>query len=441
MTPDARLSAAIEILDAIEEANTAADTIIRAYFRPRRYAGSKDRRNVGNQVFDVIRHRARLDWWIAGAAGDMKPSSRLRILAAIVILDGQSADAAGNLFNGAAHAPASLDAAEQQLVENLVAKPLLHDAMPPGVVHEVPEWLDPSFQAIWGDRFEAEMTALNSEAPVDIRVNVGRVSRDQARKSLSIDHIKTTPTTLSPVGLRLIERARLEETKAFKKGLIEVQDEGSQLIALLCEAKPGMTVVDYCAGGGGKTLALADAMGMQGGSSGDGALIACDVSTKRLSGLDERVKRARVTGIQQLVLDDEAAVSELNEKADRVLVDAPCSGIGAWRRHPEARWRLTQARLDRHVADQYKILGAAAKMVKPGGHLIYATCSLLAEENEAQIKTFLEQHDEFTALPIADIWAKAIATPCPPAEGGLRLSPADTDTDGFFCAVMERKSV
>jgi len=441
MTPDARLSAAIEILDAIEAANTAADSIIRAYFRPRRYAGSKDRRNVGNQVFDVIRHRARLDWWIAGAAGDMQPSSRLRILTAIIILDGQTAEAVGNLFNGAAHAPATLNSAEQQLAENLAAKPLLHDAMPPGVVHEVPEWLDASFQALWGERYGAEMTALNSEAPVDIRVNVGRVSRDQARKSLSIDHIKTTATTLSPVGLRLAERARLEETRAYKKGLIEVQDEGSQLIALLCEAKPGMTVVDYCAGGGGKTLALADAMGMQSGERTEGSLIACDVSTKRLSGLDERLKRSGATSIRQLVLDDDAGVNELDGVADRVLIDAPCSGIGAWRRHPEARWRLSPARLDRHIADQQEILNAAAKMVKPGGRLIYATCSLLTQENEAQVEAFLGSHKEFTALPVSEIWIKAFATPCPPAKGGLRLSPADTDTDGFFCAIMERNSL
>lgn len=441
MTPAARLSAAIEILDIIDSANTAADAIIRAYFRPRRYAGSKDRRGVGNRVFDVIRHRARLDWWIARAAGDMQPSSRLRVLAATLILDGETPEAVNSLFGGGAHAPAPLDADGQRLAENLAAKPLLHEAMPPAVVHEVPEWLDPSFQALWGERYGAEMAALNSAAPVDIRVNTGRVSRDQARKSLSIDHIKTTPAKLSPAGLRLIERTRLEETRAFRKGLIEVQDEGSQLIALLCEARPGMTVVDYCAGGGGKTLALADAMGMQGGASGGGALIACDISLRRLSGLDARLKRAGVTGVRRLALDDDAGVRDLEAMADRVLVDAPCSGTGAWRRHPEARWRLTPARLDRHIADQREILAAAAKMVKPGGRLIYATCSLLTEENEAQAEAFLDRHGNFTAVPVAGIWARAIAGPCPPSKDGLRLGPAGTDTDGFFCAVMERKGV
>lgn len=441
MTPAARLSAAIEVLEAIDLADTAADVIIRAYFRPRRYAGSKDRRNVGNRVFDVIRHRARLDWWIAGAAGDMQPSARLRVLASILILDGETPRGINALFDGTAHSPAPLDENEQQLAENLAAKPLLHEAMPQGVVHEVPAWLDEHFQALWGQGYAAEMMALNSEAPVDIRVNIGRVSRGQAQKSLSIDHIKTTPSALSPIGLRLTQRTRLEDTRAFKKGLIEVQDEGSQLIALLCEAKPGMTVVDYCAGGGGKTLALADAMGMQGGTSAGGRLIACDISTKRLSGLDERLKRSGASCIEQLVLDDDKGVADLQGKADRVLIDAPCSGIGAWRRHPEARWRLTPERLKRHGDLQGEILEAAATMVKPGGRLIYATCSLLTQENESQVDAFLAAHTEFTAISISDIWSKVMTSPCPPSKGGLRLSPADTDTDGFFCAVMQQNNV
>jgi 16S rRNA (cytosine967-C5)-methyltransferase len=440
MTPASHLSAAIEILEAIDAADTAADSIIRAYFRPRRYAGSKDRRNVGNRVYDVIRNRARLDWWIAGAAGDMQPSARLRVLTSILLLDGETSLSVNFLFDGKAHSPPSLNSNEQQLVENLATKPLLHDAMPQGVVYEVPEWLDKSFQYLWGDRYATEMAALNNAAPVDIRVNLSRVSREQAQKSLSIDHVKTTTSALSPSGLRLVERARLEETKAFKKGLIEVQDEGSQLIALLCEAKPEMTVVDYCAGSGGKTLALADAMGMQGGATGAGQLLACDISTKRLSGLKERLKRAGTSDVQQMVLDNKTAISELSEKADRVLIDVPCSGVGAWRRHPEARWRLTSARLQRHVSDQQKILTAAAKMVKPGGRLIYATCSLLTDENEDRVEAFLGQHDDFTALSIADVWIKALKTRCPSATYGLRLSPANTGTDGYFCAVMERKS-
>ncbi|HJN25450.1 MAG TPA: RsmB/NOP family class I SAM-dependent RNA methyltransferase, partial [Rhodospirillales bacterium] len=269
------------------------------------------------------------------------------------------------------------------------------------------------------------------------RVNTCRVSRDQARKSLSIDNIKTEPCTLSPVGLRLVERARLEKTKAFKKGLVEIQDEGSQLIALLCEARPGMTVVDYCAGAGGKTLALADAMALQGAEDGKSRLVACDVSTKRLSGMDDRLKRSGTQGVQKLVLDDTTALTALEGTADKVLVDVPCSGTGAWRRHPEARWRLTPKRLDQHVAQQQEILIAASKLVKPGGDLIYATCSILPAENEAQVERFLDTHPTFSAQPIADIWSRTIPAPCPCSHAGIYMTPATTDTDGFFCAVLK----
>jgi 16S rRNA (cytosine967-C5)-methyltransferase len=440
VTPDARLSAAIEVLEAIDDANTAADSILRAYFRSRRYAGSKDRRAVGNRVFDVIRHRARLDWWIAGAAGNMEPTARLRILASVMILDEETPEGVNSLFHGAAHSPGALSPDEEKLIGNLTGKAMHHDAMPPGVVHEVPDWLDKPFQDQWGENYSAEMTALNSAAPVDVRVNTGRVSRGQARKSLSIDDIKTEPTALSPVGLRLVERARLEETKAFRKGLVEVQDEGSQLVALLCEAKPGMTVVDYCAGAGGKTLALANVMALQGAEPNTGSLVACDVSAKRLSPIDDRLKRAGAQSVRKLVLDDLDAITKLEGTADRVLVDAPCSGIGAWRRHPEARWRLTAERLDQHVEDQKNILAAAAKMVTPGGRLVYATCSLLGQENQQQIATFLEDHPDFKLMPVSEIWARSVGTECPTAGNELLLSPASTNTDGFYCAVMERNA-
>jgi 16S rRNA (cytosine967-C5)-methyltransferase len=440
VTPDARVSAAIEVLEAIDNANTAADSILRAYFRPRRYAGSKDRRAVGNQVFNVIRHRARLDWWIAGAAGNMEPSARLRILASVMILDEETPEGINSLFHGAAHSPGSLSPDEEALVSNLAGKALHHDAMPLGVVHEVPDWLDKLFQNQWGKSYATEMTALNSAAPVDVRVNTGRVSRNQARKSLRIDDIKTEPTALSPVGLRLVERARLEKTKALKKGLIEVQDEGSQLVALLCEVKPGMTVIDYCAGAGGKTLALADFMALQGAETDTGSLVACDLSAKRLSRMDDRLKRAGAQRVRKLVLDDLDGIKKLEGTADRVLVDAPCSGIGVWRRHPEARWRLTLKRLDQHVEEQKNILAAAAKLITLGGRLVYATCSLLDQENQQQITTFLAGHPDFQLMPIREIWARSVGTEYPTAGNELRLSPATTNTDGFYCAVMERKT-
>lgn len=440
MTPDARLSATIEVLEIIDSANTAANSILRAYFRSRRYAGSKDRRAIGNNVFNVIRHRARLDWWIAGAAGNLKPSARLRTLASIMILDKETPEGIHNLFHNAAHSPGSLSPNEEELVTNLAGKALHHLAMPIGVIHEVPEWLDKLFQKQWGETYGTEMTALNKTAQVDVRVNTGRVSRNQARKSLNINDIKTEPTLLSPTGLRLVERADLERTKAFKKGLIEVQDEGSQLVALLCEVKPGMTVVDYCAGAGGKTLALANAMALQGTENKTGSLIACDVSIKRLSLMDDRLKRAGVQRVCKLALDDFDAIKALEGTADRVLVDAPCSGIGGWRRHPEARWRLTQQRLDQHIVEQKEILAASAKITKDGGRLVYATCSLLDRENKDQITTFLAGHPDFKLMSIKEVWSRSIGTKCPAEGQGIQLSPATTNTDGFYCAVMERKA-
>ncbi len=442
MTPGARLAATIEILDAIEQSNAPAEGIVRSYFRARRYAGSKDRRATGERVYAVIRNRARLDWWIAGAAGDLKPGSRTRVLAALLLLDRETPETLATLFDGGGHGPAPLDRDEIELATNLAGKPLHHDAMPGGVLYEIPDWLTPPLQHQFGENFAAEMGALNTPASVDMRVNIGRVSRQQARKSLLRDGIKCEYTPLSVAGLRLLDHARLEDTKAFKKGLVEIQDEGSQLITLLCQVRPGMTVIDYCAGAGGKTLALADIMGLQGTAPAAGRLIACDVSAKRLARMDIRLKRAGAGAVERIALEADDIPPGLINGADRVLVDAPCSGSGAWRRHPEARWRLSPERLDEHIADQRTVLREAAKLVKPGGRLIYATCSLLSRENEDQIAWFLTQHGEFEILPAGEIWARTIGIAAPSGVArteGIFLSPAGTGTDGFYCAVLGKK--
>jgi len=442
MTPGARLAAVIEILDAVELSTTAAaEAIIRSYFRARRYAGSKDRRAVSEKVYAVIRNRARLDWWIAGATGNMEPTSRSRVLSSLLLLDRQSPDAVAALFDGEGHGPAAMTGDESDLAANLAGKPLHHDAMPDGVIHEVPAWLMPPLEDRFGEHFAAEMAALNMPAPVDVRVNTGRVTRQQARKSLLRDEIKSEDTPLSSVGLRLTEHTNLDRTRAFSKGLIEVQDEGSQLISLLCQARPGMIVIDYCAGGGGKTLALADFMGMQGNEATAGRLIACDVSAKRLGRMDERLKRAGAEAVRRIVLEPDNLPIDLLNSADRVLVDAPCSGSGAWRRHPEARWRLNPERLGERINEQRTVLRESAKLVKPGGRLIYATCSVLGQENEDQIDRFLAEHPDFGSLPIGEIWVEATGIIAPAGTTrakGLYLSPAGAGTDGFYCAVLEK---
>ena len=438
MTPDARLSAAIEILEEIEHSTRAAHKILQSYFRSRRYAGSKDRNAIRKKVFDIIRNRARLDWWIADKLGDNDSSVRLRIIASIQTLDKTGPNAFNNFFLGEPYSPDNLNFEEKKLIKSLAGKNILHEAMPLGIRYEVPNWLEKHLQGQWEKNFEKEMSALNTEAPVDLRVNISHVSREQARKSLSIDKIKTKPTTLSPLGLRIIKHGLLEKTKAFKKGLVEVQDEGSQLIAMLCNAKSGMTVVDYCAGAGGKTLALASSMALQSNEKNMSSLIACDISKKKLSVMSNRLKRAGIRDVRKIILPDLDSITKLEGKADRVLVDAPCSGIGIWRRHPEARWKLTSERLDQYLQMQKKIMATASNLVKPGGRLIYATCSLLRQENEQQIEEFLQHNKNFAIKPIRQVWMETIGTECPVNGDELTLSPATTNTDGFFCAILNR---
>jgi len=243
-------------------------------------------------------------------------------------------------------------------------------------------------------------------------------------------------STLSPHskwGLRLDKAVRLKGKQAFRQGLVELQDEGSQLISLLCDVRPGMTVIDLCAGVGGKTLGLAAAM------ENKGRLIACDVDARRLGRMDERLKRAGVTCVEACILNDADPVvlNGLRGGADRVLVDAPCSGIGAWRRAPEARWRLSPDKLTGYAATQTKVLSRGATYVAPGGRLIYATCSVLKMENENIVEAFQDRHPNFRLLDGADVWRDVLEAD-PPIQGPMvRLSPATTKTDGFFVAVFE----
>jgi len=440
MTPSARIQTVIELLDAIWSGNEPADRLMDAYFRKRRYAGSGDRRVVNAAVYDVMRHRGRLDWWIARTGLSMEPGPRTRVIAELAVEKKSSPQDTQALFSGVKHCPEVLTPEECALAEALYGRPLSHGDMPLPVSLEYPDWMDRSLQALWSDRLAVEMSALNQPAPVDIRVNTLKTSPDAVRRSLKEDFVESEPTPLSPIGLRLTGKARLAGTSAFKQGWIEVQDEGSQLIALLSDARPGMDVVDFCAGGGGKALALAASMGVDGKM--DGRLTACDISAYRLERMAPRMKRAGVGNIrtQTVAALDDDWITKNAGTMDRVLADVPCTGTGAWRRDPDARWRSTLDDLDDKIAVQQRILGMAATLVKPGGRLIYATCSLLQEENERQLAWFLEHHGNFQALPIDEVWAETVGGPPPPPGPSLRLSPASTGTDGFFCAVMERNS-
>lgn len=439
MTPGARVSAAIEICLEIDDTGTAADKIIDKYFKRRRYAGSKDRRAISNRVYDTIRRKSRLSWWIQRSGSDLAPSARLRVIADLALSEKMRPEEIQQLFSGARHCPSALIDGEVALAEALAGRPISHHSeMPDCVEYEYPSWLESNLRAAYGETLPTEMSALNSTATLDVRVNMLKSTFEDVQSLLHNEQIKVEPTNLSPIALRIIDRVRLGGTKAYNDGLIEVQDEGSQLISLLCDAQPGMTVVDFCAGAGGKTLALAASMAR--GKTIKGKLIACDVFSQRLNRMKERLKRAGANNVQLKVLstENDLWVEQNAEMADRVLLDVPCTGTGTWRREPDAKWRLSPEDMEKAIATQRLILDSASRLVKPGGRLIYATCSILPDENEKQIEWFLSEHDDFRTMDASVIWANSVGDSCPVSGPWLRLSPATTQTDGFFCAVLER---
>jgi 16S rRNA (cytosine967-C5)-methyltransferase len=432
VTPAARLQAAIEILDglAARPPRQPAEQVVNDYLRQRRYIGSKDRRALTAMTFDLLRHRARIAWRLRSAQGEAE-APRQQLLAYLLACEKQDPGELEKLFDGSRYAPPPLSAEEAALVGRLAAG---QAAPPPAwVAHEVPEWLTPKLEAAFGPDWNAESAALLQEAPVDLRVNTLLGSRDAARAALAEEDIETLPTPLSPLGLRVEGRRALRGSTAFTSGLVELQDEGSQLVALLCDARPGMTVADVCAGAAGKTLALAAAMG------GKGRLLAMDSQQARLDRAALRVKRADAGFIERRTVKDLTAEDDLQAACDRVLVDAPCSGIGAWRRHPDARWRLTPEDLEGYKAAQRGILAAAARLVKPGGRLIYVTCSLLPEENAEQAEAFLAAAPDFAALPAAAVWREVLGDGIDGGDPWLTLTPARHGTDGFFVAIFQKK--
>ncbi|MSO85480.1 MAG: RsmB/NOP family class I SAM-dependent RNA methyltransferase [Rhodospirillales bacterium] len=464
MTPGARLQAAIEILEQSFAAPFPADAISDAYFRRRRYAGSGDRRAVQERVFGMLRRHARLEWHIERACARVTPSGvhshdgqvsgippapRALALADLIVGERLDAESATRLFGSSPHAPAPLAETEMALARALQGRALDDPAMPDSVRFEYPAWLESSLRATFGERLAEEMSALNRQAPLDLRVNAGKRTRDAALAALAVESVAAEPTPLSPLGLRIKGAVRIGHTRAFKQGLVEVQDEGSQIVAALVGAKPGMTVVDFCAGAGGKTLALAAAMSRKGKIIG--RLIACDTSPERLRRMTARLERAGAENVDRIALEvvrvphdasprdeNDPALGDLANTADRVLLDVPCSGSGAWRRDPLGKWRFLPDQLAQLVASQHRILAAAARLVRPGGRLVYATCSVLPEENEVQVELFLEHHNEFQVVPIARAWSETLGGVLPAGNQFLRLTPAAHGTDGFFAAVLER---
>ncbi len=431
MTPGGRLAAAIEILADIEARHRPAPDALKDWGLSHRFAGSKDRAAIAALVFDTLRRRASATW-IMGV-----DTPRARALGALRVARGMDAEAIAALCTGEGHAPVALDDAERQALE----AGSLADA-PVHVQGDFPEWLAGPLAAVFGDALVAEMQAMAERAPLDLRVNTLKATREKALSALA--HLDAAPAALAADGLRLPLGAdgrgpALAGEPAFAKGLVEVQDEGSQLACLLAAPKPGEQVLDLCAGGGGKTLALAALM------ENRGQVYAADADGKRLAGLFPRLEKSGARNVQvRAPKRGVLPLEDLRERCDLVLVDAPCTGTGTWRRNPDAKWRIRPGALDVRIAEQDEVLAQAADYVKPGGRLVYVTCSLLAEENEARIAAFLERHAGFAVRPAIEVAEAAglgaLAPFADPAGIGLRLSPHRTGTDGFFVATLVRSA-
>jgi 16S rRNA (cytosine967-C5)-methyltransferase len=417
-----RLSAAIEVLSDIEARHRPVKLALKGWGEASRFAGSKDRAFVSGLVLDALRRKRSLGWMMGA------DTPRAVVLGAVRFSWGWPLERIIEAASEEPHGPEALSADELKALEH--PRPL--DDAPDAVRGDYPDWMEPHFERVFGDERAGEAVGLAMRAPVDLRVNLLKSDPERAAKVLQ--PLKAEPVALTPQAFRIAapdpsERAGSVETiPAFGKGWFEVQDLGSQLAAMAAGEIKGKQVLDFCAGGGGKTLALAGAMG------NTGQLYAYDNDARRMGDLVPRATRAGVRNLQVRTPVEKDPLRGFEGKMDVVFVDAPCTGTGTWRRHPDTKWRLTPEQLERRMAEQDQVLDDAAPQVKPGGRLVYVTCSVLAEENEDRLAAFLARHPQFAAKPVevADL-------PTTP-EGYLRMTPLRTGTDGFFVAVLERSA-
>lgn len=431
MQPGAKIKAASEVLAAILERHAPAATALADWGKSHRFAGSGDRAAIGNLVFDALRRRRSL------AARMESDSPRALALAAAPQAFGMSRAAVDACADGSQHSLEPLS----ELERAGLSRALPADTAP-SILGDFPEWLTPSFERVFGAAAAAEGAALANRAPVDVRANALKAEPDKVLKALV--RFAAEPTPYSPVGVRIPAREgagrtpNVEAETGHGKGWYEVQDEGSQIAALMACAGPRQQVLDICAGAGGKTLALAAAM------RNTGQIYAYDEDAVRLRPIFERLKRAGVRNAQVMTAGDTAALAALGPRFDLVLADASCTGTGSWRRRPDAKWRLKPANLEQRIAEQRAVLELAAPLVRPGGRLVYVTCSVLPEENIDQIAAFLANHPEFATLPWQDAWRTGLGSEPPASADGredtLLLTPARHGTDGFFVALLTRRA-
>jgi len=429
MTPAARLAAAIEVFSAIESERRPAADVLKSWGLTRRFAGSGDRAAIAGLVYDALRRRA-------SSAYLMRADTPRAILLGMLKRERKlDTETIAKLADGSHYAPEALrpDESEHLNAGNMTGAPAY-------VAGDYPEWLDPHFSRAFGEARVEEGAALASRAPLDLRVNTLKSETEKAAEMLA--GLKPEPARWSPWGLRIrlpadAKSPAIHAEPAFLKGLIEIQDEGSQLAALLSAAGPGEQVVDLCAGAGGKTLAMAAMM------QNKGQIFATDDDKRRLAPIHDRLKRSGARNVQ--VRTPKSIGGEMDDLAGRmdlVFIDAPCTGTGAWRRNPDAKWRMRPGALEQRQKEQSEILERAVPLLRPGGRIAYVTCSVLDEENGAQVRGFLGRHAEFSLQPPAEVaqplgersfmFSKAARL----SDEGILMTPWTTDTDGFFVSIL-----
>ncbi len=429
MIPAARVAAAIEVLADVEQRRRPLADALKDWGLGHRFAGSGDRSAIANICFDALRRKSSSAWLM----DDVSP--RACVIGGLKQVRGLGVSELTALFNGQGHAPSELDARE---LERIAHGDLA--GAPAHIRGDYPEWLADEFDATFAGEAAGEGRALAERAPVDLRVNTLRADRDKALAQLS--HLSPAPTPLSPIGVRIPVTSEgrgpaLAAEPAYAKGQVEVQDEGSQLASLLSCAKGGDQVLDLCAGAGGKSLAMAAMMGNL------GQIYATDTDGRRLMPIFERLERAGARNVQvRAPKGKQDILSDLAGRCDIVFIDAPCSGSGAWRRNPDAKWRMRPGALDQRRKDQMQALEQAALYVKPGGRMIYVTCSVLKAENEDRIAVFLAARADFLPVEAAHLCRSAklpaLAKYASALGAGLRLSPLRSGTDGFYVAALTR---
>ena len=436
MKPTSLTTAIIEILDSINNSKIPADRIISFWNKNNRYAGSKDKSFITESIYNILRNKGQIEWWVKYL--DCNISARTIIICYYHFTNQD----VKNMFNDSKnkYAPCPISSKELKFLEKFQKyNSINHKEMPIHDKLNISEYLYNKFFEFYAEQTPQVLSALNTEANIDIRVNNLKSDTEQVAKELEEQGIETTKLPILSNGLRLNKRFALSSLKTFKNGFFEIQDCGSQIVSKLINAKKGDKIVDFCAGAGGKTLAMADDM------KNTGRIIYCDVSEKRLDRASIRLRRGGVNNAEKRLLSSEKDkwIKRRNERFsggfDKVVVDAPCSGTGTWRRNPDQKWRTDEQTINELCVLQESILKSSSRLVRPGGKLIYITCSLLKDENESQVDKFLDNNKDFHLCDINNTWFDTFEQKNISDDKTLRITAHQNNSDGFFMAILERR--